>query len=99
MTELGPRLTARETGAEPRVRSWVSEIGDRWGAAALVAAAAVATFLAVGIREQATEATPDADDLALALVASEGDPAVLLERLGIPADPVLAWLTFDGVEP
>lgn len=40
---------------------------------------------------------PDADDLAL--VASDGDPALLWERLGIPADPVLARLTFEGETP
>ncbi len=105
MTALEPMLVAREeptTGAvEPsQRRSWTTELGDRWGASALLAAAAVAALLAVGIGERATESPgPGTDDVALALIAVDGDPTLLWDRLGIPADPVLAWLTFDGVRP
>ncbi len=102
MTALEPGLSARTeptAGAvEPsQGRSWTAELGDRWGATALLAAAAVATLLAVGIGERGAEPpTPGTDDVALALIAADGDPTLLWDRLGIPADPVLAWLTFDG---
>jgi len=100
LTELEPLLLARDSEALGRARSWVDLMGDRWGAAALLAAAAVAALLAVGVRERAAEPSPlGPDDIALALIASEGDPAVLWERLGIPVDPVLAWLTLDGARP
>lgn len=99
VTALEPSRVVREAGAESRDRSWMSEIGDRWGAAALLAAAAVALLLAVGSPDGTVRPPPGADDLALALIASEGDPAVLWDELGIAADPVLARLTFDGVRP
>ena len=99
MSELEPLMAAGDAGARDRRRSWVSEMGDRWQAAALLAAAAVAALLAVAPRDRAVEPVPAPEDLALALVAAEGDPAALWERLGIPADPVLAWLTFDGARP
>lgn len=104
MTALEPMLVAREkstTGAvEPSPgRSWTTELGDRWGATALLAAAAVAALLAVGIGEPAAEPpSPGTDEVALALIAADGDPTLLWDRLGIPADPVLAWLTFEGAQ-
>lgn len=97
MTELDAVIAARRTGADRGARSWVSEIGDRWGAAGLLAAAAVATLVAVGMLERATEPPrPGPDEVTLALVAAEGDPAILLEGLGIPADPLLARMTLAG---
>lgn len=104
VTALEPVLSAREApnaeAVEPsQGRSWTAELGDRWGATALLAAAAVAAVLAVGIGERGAEpAIPSTDDVALALIAADGDPALLWDRLGIPADPVLAWLTFDGAQ-
>lgn len=100
MARLEPVLTVREARNGTRGTSWVSELGARWRAAALVAAAAVATLVAVGIQDRSqSPRRPEAGDLALALVASAGDPVLLWERLGMEADPVLAWLTFDGIEP
>lgn len=96
---LEPFLAARKARAEPGARSWVSEMGDRWGAAALLAAAAVVLLLGVGTREPSIEPLPGPDDRALVLLAVEGDPARLWEELGVAADPVLAWLAFEGVRP
>jgi hypothetical protein len=100
LAELEPLMAARSTGAVGRARSWVSEIGDRWGAAGLLAAAAVATLVVVGMRERAAEPSmPGRDEVTLALVAAEGDPAMMWEGLGIPADPLLARLTLAGGGP
>jgi hypothetical protein len=97
LAEVEPRLVERRPAMEPPAPSWAAQLGNRWPTAALLAAAAVATLLAVGIGERSgAPIEPGADDLALALLVSEGDPALLWERLGIPADPLLAWLTFDG---
>ncbi|MEX2472612.1 MAG: hypothetical protein WEA34_10550 [Gemmatimonadota bacterium] len=106
MDELEPMLAVRKKPAAGAVEesspqsSWMTEIGDRWGVTALLAAASLAALLAVGIGERTAEPrSPSPDDMALALIAAGGDPTLLWERLGIPADPVLAWLTFDGVRP
>lgn len=102
MATLEPILVARTEPTTSTVepsqgRSWTTELGDRWRATALLAAAAVAALLAVGIGERGTRPpSPGTDDVALALIAADGDPTLLWDRLGIPADPVLAWLTFDG---
>jgi hypothetical protein len=96
---LEPFLALRRARAEPGARSWVSEMGDRWAAAALLAAAAVVLLLGVGTREAPVEPLPGPDDRALVLLAVEGDPAKLWEELGVAADPVFAWLAFEGVRP
>lgn len=104
MTTLEPVLSARDEATAGAVepsqgRSWTTELGDRWGATALLAAAAVAALLAVGIGERGAEPpSPGTDDAALALIAADGNPTLLWDRLGIPADPVLAWLTFGGAQ-
>jgi hypothetical protein len=96
---LEPFLAARKARAESGARSWVSEMGDRWGAAALLAAAAVVLLLGTGTREPALEPLPTPDHRALVLLAVEGDPAKLWEELGMAADPVFAWLAFEGIDP
>ncbi len=99
VANLEPLLAARKAKAEPGARSWVSEMGDRWGAAALLAAAAVVLLLGVGTPEASNEPLPGPDDWALVLLAVEGDPARLWAELGVAADPVLAWLAFEGIDP
>jgi hypothetical protein len=81
---------AREDSA-----AWLFEMG-RWlkPAAALTAASLVLLFVLPD-----TSARPvtrhAADEMALGLVASHGDPAALWASLGVPADPVLALLTLE----
>jgi hypothetical protein len=96
---LEPFLAAGKVGTEAGARSWVAEMGDRWGAAALLAAAAVVLLLGVGTWEASMEPLPGPDDRALVLLAVEGDPARLWEEMGVAADPVFAWLAFEGVRP
>jgi hypothetical protein len=85
------RITAL---AEPALRRlagpWSSLLGVWWKpAAALVAAAALALAL-----------SPDGQDasLPLSVIARDGGPLVLWERVGIEADPVLALIALAQSE-
>ncbi|MEX2048541.1 MAG: hypothetical protein WEB90_03090 [Gemmatimonadota bacterium] len=85
------RLELRGTGGEP---SWLSEVGSWWRPAAALAAAAVAVLLWSDPHIR-TEPAHTAAEMALGLVASDGDPVALWAALGVSADPVLALLTFE----
>lgn len=96
MGALDPVLTDQARAHVPP--SWQAELGNRWRGAAILAAAAVAALLTVG--DPPAPSPPSApEDLALTLIAVDGDPVLLWERWGIPADPLLARLTLDGVRP
>lgn len=78
---------------------WWSEMGRWWKVSAGLAAASLLVFL--GVPE-----VPDrpiqggtgvaGDEFALGMVVAEGDAAAFWGALGVPADPVLAVLTFEA---
>jgi len=70
--------------------TWPSVLGSWWRPAAGLAAAAAALLLLMG--PQAPPSGSGDGALPLSLVAAGGEPAALLEGLGIPADPVLALI-------
>jgi hypothetical protein len=84
----------RESGVAG-VASWLSEMGGWLRPVAALAAAAV--VLAVVLTDRRTLVAPSqaADDMALELVASGGEPSALWATLGVRADPVLALLALD----
>ena len=85
-------------GAAPAPRAWPAVLGGWWRGAAVGAAAATALLLLV---RPATipPAAVDVGALPLTVVTAQGDPAALLEGLGIPADPVLALIAIEGGRP
>jgi hypothetical protein len=78
-------------GAAP----WLREMGGWLRPAAALAAAAVALLLVLPDASADIEPAQAADQMALGLVASGGEPAALWAALGVPADPVLALLTLE----
>lgn len=90
MAAAGPelrRLGSRRSTAELTGRS---RMGSWWKPAAALAAVSTALLLLVG--RPAASPEPPPGSIALALVASEGDPVTLWGAFGIQADPVLALI-------
>lgn len=86
------RHTAR---GQPDASRWVSDLGRWLRPAAALAAAAIALLFVLDDYRTHPSSTHAADEMALSLVASHGDPAALWAALGVPADPVLALLTLE----
>jgi hypothetical protein len=74
---------------------WLWEMGNWLRPAAALAAAAVGLLVVVPDSPADIEPAQAADEMALGLVASGGEPAALWAALGVPADPVLALLTLE----
>jgi hypothetical protein len=84
------RLVARQ-----QTTAWLSEMGSWLRPAAVLAAAAAALLFATSDRVTYAGPAISADDVALRLVAAEGDPVAIWTTLGVTADPVLALLTLE----
>jgi len=94
-------LFARVVAATPPVwrprTTWPSVLGSWWRPAAGLAAAAAALLFLMTPQVPLAPPSGSADGaLTLSLVAAGGEPAALLEGLGIPADPVLALIAVQG---
>jgi hypothetical protein len=80
---------------QPDASHWVSDLGRWLRPAAALAAAAITLLFVLDDPRTHPSSTHAADEMALGLVASHGDPAALWATLGVPADPVLALLTLE----
>lgn len=78
-------------GAAP----WLLEMGKWLRPAAALAAAAIGLLFVMPDSPAEIEPGQSADEMALDLVASGGEPAALWGALGVPADPVLALLALE----
>lgn len=85
-----PKLRGGGTRDAGVAATWPAILGAWWKTAAALAAAAAALLLVLHAEPARQE--PDPSALPLSLVAAEGEPAALLEGLGIHADPVLALI-------
>jgi hypothetical protein len=88
-------LEWRRAEGRARAMPWLTEVGHWVGPAAALAAAAAALLLVGSNRAATLGRTPQADAVALSLVATGGDPVALWAALGVNADPVLALLTLE----
>ncbi len=82
---------SERVGAAP----WLWEIGSWLRPAAALAAAALGLLFVWPDSRASADPARAADEMALGLVASGGEPAALWAALGVPADPVLALLTLE----
>ncbi|MQA92390.1 MAG: hypothetical protein GEU90_19550 [Gemmatimonas sp.] len=92
MAAADPGLRGLRTRSAAAGTSW-SVFGLWWKPAAALAAAAIALPLLIG---PPTVSEPRTEGLSLSLIAAEGDPVTLWGAFGIPADPVLARIAFQG---
>jgi hypothetical protein len=84
-------------GVRTRAEGWPSVLGSWWRPAAALATAAVALLLLLG---PAPAGRPGSDGaVTLSVVAGGGEPAALLDGLGIPAHPVLALIALQAETP
>lgn len=75
---------------------WWSEMGRWWKVSAGLAAASLLLFFGISDRPPADGAEVAGDEFALGMVVAEGDAAAFWGALGVPANPVLALLTFEN---
>lgn len=95
MSAVGPEWARLRLGGRAMGPSWLAEMG-RWLRPAAALAAAGAGLLLWVTKPPAPSATfLSAENVALGLVVSDGDPVALWAALGVQADPVLALLTFE----
>lgn len=90
-----PRFARMAGGTPQATETWLSEMGGWWRPVAAFAAAAVAFLLFVTEAPRPGTDAIEPDAMVLTILASNGDPAAIWAALGVPADPVLALLTFE----
>jgi hypothetical protein len=95
MVAVEPEWARLRLGARQGAASWLSEMGGWLRPAVAIAAAAVALLFLVVEPPASAARILTTDDMALSLIVSDGDPVALWAALGVPADPVLALLTFE----